>query len=103
MEKIPEAILRHLRRIPCEEVLKGLDFYHKRDLTFKPIANRLTKRVYVSGSKFEGELIVTGPKFFCPALGKGGCGSIDLLMFLDGATFFGAVIKLVRVFDVSFA
>jgi hypothetical protein len=100
--RIPETTLKNLRNISCERVLKvlDLDVYSKKDIDFKPKLNKETVRVYVHSSKFEGELIITGPKFFSADLDRGGCGAIDLLMFLETVNFREAVLKLKDIFNV---
>jgi hypothetical protein len=99
--RIPEDTLRRLRSLPCERVLDalGLSVYFKRDPDFKPKADPETAKFHVHGPKFEGDMIATGPKFFCPAKGKGGCGGVDLVMLLEGCTFKGAVMRLREALD----
>jgi hypothetical protein len=100
VELIQEATLTKLRGLDCQEVLEKLDIYSKKDIFFKPKGNPKTSRIFVNSLKFEGEMIVTGPKFYCPVLGKGGFGAIDLLMFLERLSFRNAVTKLEGVFNV---
>jgi hypothetical protein len=97
---VPEPILEKLRRLPCEAVLRRLDLYFKFDATFKPVKNPETARVFVDGPKFEGELIVTGSRFFCPVRAMGGCGAIDLVMFMEGLSFVRAVRKLRGLYGI---
>jgi hypothetical protein len=54
---MPESTLEKLRGIPCEDILRRLEIYFKPDVTFKPVKDPETARVFVDGQKFEGELI----------------------------------------------
>jgi hypothetical protein len=100
MKQIPENVLEKLRHVSCRTILRDLNIYYKPDITFKPKNNSSTSRVFVNSTKFEGELILTGPRFFCPILDKGGYGAIDLVMFLEGTTFLEAVKIISKVIDV---
>ena len=94
MERVPDEALARLRRLPCQEALEILGVYHKRDAAFSPKKDPSTARYFVEAKKFTGELIVTGPRFYCPDLGRGGMGAIDLAILLLGATLRGAVARL---------
>ena len=91
MDKIPPDVISILRRLSCKETLESLGVYHSRDLSFKPRKHPSTASYFVEAQKFTGELIFTGPKFFCPRLSKGGCGAIDLTIFLFGCSFMEAM------------
>jgi hypothetical protein len=100
--RIPEKTLETLRGISCQRVLQAFSstIFSQKDDEFSPKLNPRTTRIYVRSSKFEGELIITGPKFFSQDLDRGGCGAIDFLMFLEALTFRAAVVKLSNVFNV---
>ena len=93
MARIPEEALEKWRRTPCEQVLDGLGLYWKRDASYRA-KKRGTMSVHVEGARFKGELVLTGPKFWCPREKKGGCGAIDLAMFVEGLPFLRAAARL---------
>ena len=92
-DRVPEELLERWRRTPCEEVLEGLGLYYKRDASYRA-KKPGNVSVHVEGAGFMGELVLTGPKFYCPREGKGGCGAVDLTMFVEGLTFLEAVARL---------
>jgi hypothetical protein len=86
-----EDLLHELREFSCVKTLEILGVYWKKDPAFEPKASLDSVRVFVKGLGYEGELILTGPKFYSKALGKGGYGGIDLAMLVHGMSFVQAV------------
>ena len=89
-----EDLLRELREYPCAKTLDILGAHWKKDPSFEPKANPDSVRVFVRGPGYEGELILTGQKFYSKVLGKGGPGGIDLAMLVYGMSFVQAVSAL---------
>ena len=77
-ERIPEDVLQRWRLTPCEAVLEALGLRFKRDAS-RPAQKPGDVGVHVEGARFIGELVLTGPKFYCPREGKGGAGGLRLL------------------------
>ncbi|WP_336696255.1 MULTISPECIES: hypothetical protein [Burkholderiales] len=91
-----DETLAWVRAMPLSQVLDrlrddGLLFW-RRDADFRPEKDERTVRLFLSSSSgFAWEILVTGPKWFDVRAGKGGGGSIDLVMHLLGIDFVKAV------------
>lgn len=98
--------LARLRALPLSRVLNKLyndgKLFWRRDLDFVPEKDRQTVRLFLSSpSGFAWEILVTGLKWYDVRAGKGGGGSIDLVMYLLGVDFVTAATLLLEDIDVS--
>lgn len=98
--------LAKVRAVPLSQVLNKLHddgkLFWRRDLDFVPEKDRQTVRLFLSSpSGFAWEVLVTGLKWYDVRAGKGGGGSIDLVMHLLGVDFVTAVTLLLEGIDVA--
>jgi len=91
-----DETLAWVREMPLSQVLNWLSdhgkLFWRRDSDFMPEKDKRTVRLYLSSpSGFAWEVLVTGLKWYDVRAGKGGGGSIDLVMHLLGINFAAAV------------
>ena len=91
-----DETLAWVREMPLSQVLDKLrddgKLFWRRDPDFVPEKDKRTVRLFLSSpSGFAWEVLVTGLKWFDVRAGKGGGGSIDLVMHLLDIDFVKAV------------
>jgi hypothetical protein len=91
------ALLDALRSMPVAEALDRLGLFWKRDQDFRPRKDPRTVRLYVAVGSGVVELVATGPRWYDTRAQRGGCGAIDLAMYLLGLSFVDAVKHLSAV------
>lgn len=86
--------LTRWRALPALEVLKAFSDHIKQDHNFVPLQRHGATRWHVSVGGQDYELLCEGPKFYDTHRRRGGGGAIDLVMYLFGLDFKGAVSRL---------
>ena len=66
----------------------------KCDSTYKPSTNSASTRWHAVVAGADYEMLCTGPKFFDTRAGAGGCGAVDMAMYLFTLDFKSAVSML---------
>lgn len=90
-----DGMLAALRQLPLTDALNKLGIFWKIDSDFRPEKDMRTVRLHVSSVTGRAwEILVTGDKWFDTRAGKGGGGSIDLVMYLLEVNFVAAVKQL---------
>jgi hypothetical protein len=89
-----DAMLGELRRMPAEEVLRGLAIQMKADTTYVPRKNPASRRWHVLTERGDFEILTTGHKWFDTHENRGGASAVDLAMHLLGVPFVEAVKRL---------
>jgi hypothetical protein len=94
MNRVPENVINAVREVLCLDALKELNVEYKVDKTFVPTSTD-SKRIFVYGDKYTGELIITENRwFFSHALKKGGYGAIDLAYLVTKLGFREIILSL---------
>jgi len=86
-----DASLAQFRAMSLKDACSYLGCYWKEDPDFVPIKDPVTKRVFISNGSRVFEILVTSSKWFDSRFNRGGGGAIDLVMYLFGLDFVGAV------------
>lgn len=82
------------RALPALVVLKAFADYIKEDTDFIPLSRLSASRWHVNVGGHDYEFLCDGPKFYDTRQKRGGGGAIDLVMYVFGLDFKGAVRRL---------
>ncbi|HDR9058244.1 TPA: hypothetical protein QDB02_006061 [Burkholderia vietnamiensis] len=84
---VDNSELQHWRTLSITEALPAIVDYGKIDGTFRPLKSAASIRWHATVEDFYFEILCTGPKFWDTRGKVGGCGAVDLAMYLLSVDF----------------